>query len=381
MGVPVVFITEPLLDVAFTQYRAVIPVAARLAPEFEVTIVAPVLAPSVADELARLGLGSLSGGARFPPLRNARDEVPSFVYSWTRDALLSLNRRLTSRLLAGDPRFRVNISMTNSVPCDIWYAMSRPLGDSLASIQPNLSPAFRLATGLAKGAVDLVAERHLASTGRNARQIVTSTDYVAGLYRRRGLFVSGSIPVFLYPPTFRPTSAAPRRDYILAYLGKETDMKAINDLIRLGYPVTLFGGKSAQLVQSHLGRTSAPNLSVLGAVSHERLLDLYTHALFTAFPFTDESFGLVPVESMACGTPVLTYCAQGPGETVLDGETGWLASDETDFIGRAGDLIAHGYPPRMSLASEKRADQYQLPRVAEMWKATLRSGIAMGHPR
>jgi len=44
----------------------------------------------------------------------------------------------------------------------------------------------------------------------------------------------------------------------------------------------------------------------------EELIDLYSNALFTLFTFTHELFGYVLVESMACGTSVLTYNRQGP---------------------------------------------------------------------
>ncbi len=377
MGIPVVFITEPLLDVAFTQYRTVVPIAALLSPEFEVAITAPAISESVASDLERLGLTPLSGGVRFPPLRNSRDEVPSFVMSWARDALLSLNRRGTARILDGEKRLRVNISMTNSSPADVWYVQSRPLGESLASIRPNLNRSLRLAIGATAGVVNLAAEHHLGETAGNARRILSSTEYVAGLYRRRGFTVSGMIPAFLYPPSFGPTSAHPRRDYILAYLGKETDMAAVNDLVRLGFPVRLFGGKSAQLVQSNLDKPLPANLDLVGAVTHERLLDLYTHALFTAFPFTDESFGLVPIESMACGTPVLTYGAQGPGETVLDGATGWLEPNKERLVERAREIVSSGYPVEMSSACVRRSDRYKLSTVVESWKTVLREGASL----
>ena len=43
---------------------------------------------------------------------------------------------------------------------------------------------------------------------------------------------------------------------------------------------------------------------------------------------SDEHFGIVPLEAMLAGTPVLAANTGGPLETVVDGETGWLRSPE-----------------------------------------------------
>jgi glycosyltransferase involved in cell wall biosynthesis len=37
-----------------------------------------------------------------------------------------------------------------------------------------------------------------------------------------------------------------------------------------------------------------------------------------------EGFGLSVVEAMACGRPVIAHNLGGPGETIVDGKTGWL---------------------------------------------------------
>ena len=51
----------------------------------------------------------------------------------------------------------------------------------------------------------------------------------------------------------------------------------------------------------------------------------YQHALATLFPIQwAEPFGLVPIESMACGTPVLAMKKGALPEIVVDGETGFL---------------------------------------------------------
>ncbi len=55
------------------------------------------------------------------------------------------------------------------------------------------------------------------------------------------------------------------------------------------------------------------------------LARLVAGSRFVAYPPIDEPFGLVPLEAMALGRPVLASAHGGPAETVVHGETGWLA--------------------------------------------------------
>ncbi len=369
--------SEPLLADEFVQYQHLVPLLARLAQDYEVTLAAPAISRTIQADLGAKGIRSESAGVWFPAPRNRLDEAPSFVVSWMRDAILATNRRWSERLGRSRDGLRLNFSMTNSAPSDIWYIQSQPLADSVRMIVPNFTGPYRWAGQLGLPVIEMLGSRHISRTADGAGRIYAQTRYVGEAYQRYGYRVDGLVSGFLYPSSFTPSTASPRRDYALAYLGKETDMRAIRGLVHLGVPVKIFGGKSAELVQGTLREEldRLENVEMCGRVSHRELCELYSNALFTAFPFTDESFGCVPVESMACGTPVLTYAAQGPGETVVDGFTGWLAHGPVEFLEAADRLFHRGYPRGMQSACVERASQFSLDSVANRWRQVLRSEL------
>jgi glycosyltransferase involved in cell wall biosynthesis len=66
---------------------------------------------------------------------------------------------------------------------------------------------------------------------------------------------------------------------------------------------------------------AGPTIEFAGYVTDAELGDLYRGAKAVLFP-GHEDFGLVPLEAMACGTPVIAYRAGGALETIVEGETG-----------------------------------------------------------
>jgi glycosyltransferase involved in cell wall biosynthesis len=64
-----------------------------------------------------------------------------------------------------------------------------------------------------------------------------------------------------------------------------------------------------------------PNIELLGWRSDDELAVLYRRATALIFP-GEEDFGIVPLEAMASGTPVVALGKGGALETVVDGVTG-----------------------------------------------------------
>ncbi len=77
-----------------------------------------------------------------------------------------------------------------------------------------------------------------------------------------------------------------------------------------------------------LKKLASNNIEFLGLVSDEKLASLYSHARALIFP-QEEDFGIIPLESMASGRPVIAYRGGGSTETIIEGETGVFFDEQT----------------------------------------------------
>ena len=132
----------------------------------------------------------------------------------------------------------------------------------------------------------------------------------------------------------------------MTYFGKETKFSIVKAVADLGIRIKSFGSKAPFIPKS---LANHPNIEFMGKISAEKLADAYSNALFTFFPFTHEPFGYIPVESMACGTPTLTYNSQGPSESVINEYSGWFAKDDFEIVDKAVGIWKNGYKRVMRL--------------------------------
>lgn len=135
----------------------------------------------------------------------------------------------------------------------------------------------------------------------------------------------------VYPPvdTERCTPGAPGHDgydLIVSALVpyKRVDL-AVEAYLRLGYPLKIVGTGTEY---DTLRNRSGPGMEFLGWQTDEAIVDLYRRCRFLIFP-GEEDFGIVPVEAMACGKPVVAFGRGGVRESVIEGETGVFFDAQT----------------------------------------------------
>ena len=105
----------------------------------------------------------------------------------------------------------------------------------------------------------------------------------------------------------------------------------------------------------------------------------YAGADVFALPTQYEAWGLVIVEAMACGLPVLTSRLAGASIAVREAQTGFLLDDPrsvAEIAAKLDPLIAGVYPEREVIA-ESVAD-YAWDRILIRYEEILRDSIAVG---
>jgi glycosyltransferase involved in cell wall biosynthesis len=124
-------------------------------------------------------------------------------------------------------------------------------------------------------------------------------------------------------------------DYLL-FVGRMSPDKgahrAVEVALELGLPLRLAGKCREPLEQAYFDAYVRPGLGngreYVGEVSHADKVALLQRARATLFPIDwEEPFGLVMIESLACGTPVIATRRGSVAEVIDDGVTGIIVDD------------------------------------------------------
>lgn len=141
-------------------------------------------------------------------------------------------------------------------------------------------------------------------------------------YQRNSVIIPPPVKLVEQAKLAGSIKQANEREYLLfvgrLVLSKHPDL-AVAVSNATGYPLKVVG---EGIMRPELEAQAGAQVEFLGAVSDEDLVKLYARAKLVLFPAEDEDFGIVPIEAMAAGAPVVAHYSGEPRFTVTAGETG-----------------------------------------------------------
>ncbi|HEX5474719.1 MAG TPA: glycosyltransferase family 4 protein [Vicinamibacterales bacterium] len=166
-----------------------------------------------------------------------------------------------------------------------------------------------------------------------------------------------------------------KEDYV-CFLGRMAPVKAPHLAIaaaRLAGVRLKLAGEIQPVFREYWDCAVAPGIDghqieYIGEADHAVKVDLLANARALLFPIQwEEPFGLVMIEAMACGTPVLALHGGAVDEVVVDGENGRLCDDVEEMAEWAADPLVDPYRCRRD--AERR---FSLERMTGDYEALYR---------
>jgi glycosyltransferase involved in cell wall biosynthesis len=214
---------------------------------------------------------------------------------------------------------------------------------------------------LARGGMRIFRRWDRKTAQRVTRFVANSTAVAARIERAFGRQAQ-----VVHPPVRTDffTPAGERDDFFLfvgrfvAYKRPDLVVEAFADLP--GHRLLVVGEGP---LEEQLAATASPNVSFLGAVDDDRLLELYRSARALVYP-AEEDFGIAMAEAQACGTPVIGLAAGGTVDIVEPGVTGWLLADQS--LAELRDAVRRAAVEQLDTADvARKAQRFSAARFRE----------------
>jgi glycosyltransferase involved in cell wall biosynthesis len=188
--------------------------------------------------------------------------------------------------------------------------------------------------------------------------------------------IQHGLPKDMFRPSYEPGS-------YLAFLGRLTAEKGPEDAIRIARaarkPLRI-AAKIPRAETAYLKNKLEPNIDgqavqLVGEVDDAKKQPFLANAAGLLFPIDwPEPFGLVMIEAMACGTPVIAYRSGSVPEVVEDGVTGFIVDGEEQAIRAVEEL---GRLERRAVRA-RFEERFAATRMAKEYETRYRDLVARG---
>lgn len=151
----------------------------------------------------------------------------------------------------------------------------------------------------------------------------TTANRIRKYYNRESIIINPPVDTEFFKPSLSPGAGH------FLMVGRVVPYKrfdlATRAFAHYGAPLHIVGDGPSLLKLKH---EASKNIEFYGSLSDNEILALYQSCRALIFPGL-EDFGIVPVEAMACGKPVIAFGQGGAAETVVDGVTGVLFYEQS----------------------------------------------------
>ena len=164
---------------------------------------------------------------------------------------------------------------------------------------------------------------------KHSGKVLTTTDSMVKELHRNGFndnvisWTRGVDRAIFYPTVRR--NNIPNRPILLC-VSRVSKEKNLEKFFELDYPgATKIMVGDGPMLDTYIKKY--PDVLFIGFKTGSELAEYYANADVFVFPSQWETFGIVMIESMACGTPVAAFPCQGPIDVVDQGVTGYMDDD------------------------------------------------------
>ena len=217
------------------------------------------------------------------------------------------------------------IHIATEGPLGMWARAYLSLGD----IRHNTAYHTKFPEGLKKlfGIPECITWRFVRWFHKHSGKVLTTTDSMVKELKSHG-FDGPVIPWTrgvdrdIFSPSLREDLPS---KYLLCVsrVSKEKNLEAFFELEYPGYQKIMVG--DGPMLETY--KKQYPTVMFTGFKTGIDLARYYANAEVFVFPSRWETFGIVMIEAMACGTPVAAYPCQGPEDVIDEGITGCMNNE------------------------------------------------------
>jgi D-inositol-3-phosphate glycosyltransferase len=281
-----------------------------------------------------------------------------------------------------------------------WHVPHFVLFHTLGSVKNMFSigdpePELRIAI---EKQVSKTCTRILAETDRERRQLIQLYDAESDKISVVPCGVNDGIFRPLHKEHSREQLGIVKNELILLYVGRIDPLKGIDRLITAcsylqhhrHLRLLIVGGESSETAYFRSLQNLSVNLGLqnrvtfIGRTDHQNLPLYYSAADALVLPSHTESFGLVALESLACGTPVVATRVGAMDKIIISGRNGYLAdsADPHLLAQEIKRLIAALRAGKLSrTAIRQSVENYRWSKVAMMMVNEYTKAVRHDHFR